>query len=132
MSASSSGLILLGHGARDSRWAEPFERVASLVRVRRRAQQDEGPVSLAFLEWMAPPLQAAIAAQVADGCNRIVVVPMFMGQGGHVQRDLPALLSQARATHPHVHIDCASSVGEDEAVLHALAGYCERALRESR
>lgn len=132
MSASSRGLILLGHGARDSRWAAPFERVASLLRARRRAQHDEGPVSLAFLEWMQPSLQAAIAAHVAHGCDRIVIVPMFMGQGGHVRRDLPQWLDQARAAHPHVRIDCASPIGEDEAVLLALAACCERALRESR
>lgn len=132
MSASSSGLILLGHGARDSRWAEPFERVASLVRARRRAQQDEGPVSLAFLGLMQPSLQAAIAAQVARGCDRIVIVPVLMGQGGHVRRDLPPLLDQARLTHPHVRIDCAPPIGEDEAVLLALAACCERALHESR
>ena len=38
-------IILFGHGARDSRWREPFDRLAHLWR-----QQHPGtPVELAFL-----------------------------------------------------------------------------------
>lgn len=46
---SKHGMILFGHGARDPRWAEPFERLATKLRTMRSA-----PVSLAFLELMTP------------------------------------------------------------------------------
>jgi sirohydrochlorin cobaltochelatase len=119
---SQHGIILFGHGARDPRWAEPFERLASKL----RALRDDRPVSLAFLELMSPDLPSAVAAQVAQGCDAITVVPVFFGQGGHVRRDLPEIVEQCRATHPGVAISCATAVGEDEAVLDAVAGYCLR------
>ena len=115
------GIILFGHGARDPRWAEPFERLAAKLRVAR----DE-PVSLAFLELMSPDLPAAVDQLAADGCNAITVVPVFFGQGGHVRRDLPEIVERCQAAHPDVVIACATAVGEDDAVLDAVAQYCLR------
>jgi sirohydrochlorin cobaltochelatase len=115
------GIILFGHGARDPRWAEPFERLASKLRAMRRE-----PVGLAFLELMTPDLPAAISALAADGCDAVTVVPVFFGQGGHVRRDLPEVLDRCRAMHPSVEIRCAVAVGEDEGVLDAVADYCLR------
>ncbi|MFM0050866.1 sirohydrochlorin chelatase [Caballeronia grimmiae] len=113
------GIILFGHGARDPRWAEPFERLAAKLRSLRG-----DPVALAFLELMTPDLPAAVAAQAADGCDAITVVPVFFGQGGHVRRDLPQVIDTCRAAHPGVVIHCATAVGEDEGVLDAVARYC--------
>ncbi|WP_250483181.1 sirohydrochlorin chelatase [Caballeronia sp. GaOx3] len=115
------GIILFGHGARDSRWAEPFERLAVKLRGLRG-----GPVSLAFLELMSPDLPAAVAQLAADGCDAITVVPVFFGQGGHVRKDLPEIVEKCRAAHPDVEISCATAVGEDDAVLDAVAQYCLR------
>ena len=120
---SKHGIILFGHGARDARWAEPFERLAA----RLRATRSE-PVSLAFLELMTPDLPAAVAAQVASGCDAVTVVPVFFGQGGHVRRDLPQVIDACRAAHPGLTIHCATAVGEDDAVLDAVAAYCMRQL----
>ncbi|WP_144158748.1 sirohydrochlorin chelatase [Paraburkholderia sp. BCC1885] len=117
------GIVLFGHGARDSRWAEPFQRLAEKLRVSHGAA---GPVSLAFLELMTPDLPTAVAEQVALGCSAVTVVPVFFGQGGHVRRDLPAVLDVCRDAHPGVSIRCATAVGEDDGVLDAVVVYCLR------
>jgi sirohydrochlorin cobaltochelatase len=117
------GIILFGHGARDPRWAEPFQRLLSRLREARGAER---PVSLAFLELMTPDLHAAVAAQVDEGCTSITVVPVFFGQGGHLRKDLPVILEACRGAHPEVLISCAAAVGEDDAVLDAVAQYCLR------
>jgi sirohydrochlorin cobaltochelatase len=117
------GIVLFAHGARDPRWAEPFERLADKL----RALVGQGAqVSLAYLELMSPDLPTAVAALVAAGCESITVVPVFFGQGGHVRRDLPVVLDACRAAHPGVEIRDAVPVGEDDAVLDALASYCLR------
>jgi sirohydrochlorin cobaltochelatase len=123
MSGNQHGIILFGHGARDPRWAEPFQRLAEKLR-----SQHDGPVGLAFLEIMTPDLASAIATQASDGCRAVTVMPVFFGQGGHVRRDLPELLDQCRALHPSLDIRCATAVGEDDGVLDAVAGYCLRQL----
>ncbi|EEA00390.1 cobalamin (vitamin B12) biosynthesis CbiX protein [Burkholderia sp. H160] len=120
------GLILFGHGARDARWREPFERLADKLRAARAATGDAQAVSLAFLELMEPDLLTAVAQLVTQGCDAITVVPVFFGQGGHIRKDLPAIVDQCRAAHPGVEIRCAVAVGEDDSVLDALAQYCLR------
>lgn len=123
--AVSRGIVLFAHGARDARWAEPFERLAGKLRSLADANTE---VSLAFLELMTPDLPSAVAAQVAAGCRSITVVPVFFGQGGHVRRDLPLIIDACRSAHPGVEIRQATPVGEDDAVLDALAAYCLRQL----
>jgi len=86
-------------------------------------------VRLAFLELMQPGLPEAAALEIAAGAQRITVVPVFLGQGGHVRRDLPQLLEQLRQAHPQVRIDAVPAAGEDEAVLQAIAAYCVAAVR---
>jgi sirohydrochlorin cobaltochelatase len=115
---SPTGLLLFAHGARDARWAEPFEAVAAQV----RAARPGVAVRLAFLELMQPDLAEAAAALVAEGCQRIEVLPLFLGAGGHVRKDLPALLDTLRASHAGVHFELHAAVGEMPALIAAMAG----------
>lgn len=115
-----SALILFGHGARDPRWAEPFLKLQNLL----QSRLPDVEVSLAFLELMTPRLPDLVADLSRRGCSDITVVPVFFGQGGHVLRDLPAMIEHLRKQHPALALTVAKAVGEDEAVLNAIAGYC--------
>lgn len=117
-------LILFGHGARDNRWREPFDRLASLW----KSQHPDVRVELAFLELMQPNLEGAIASQVAAGASEVVVVPVFFGQGGHLRNDFPALLSACQEKFPAVTLSATSAVGEDLTVLQAIIDFGARAL----
>ena len=113
-------LVLFGHGARDPRWARPFERLRDLA----RAQRPDVAVELAFLEFMTPSLPDLVQDAVARGVSEVTLVPVFLGQGGHVLRDLPAMLDELRAAHPGLAIRTADAVGESPEVLAAIAQYC--------
>jgi sirohydrochlorin cobaltochelatase len=117
-------IILFGHGARDSRWREPFDRLASLW----RAQHTQVRVELAFLELMQPTLEEVITSLVAAGATQVVVVPVFFGQGGHLRNDFPVLLSACQHKFPNLQLSATSAVGEDEAVLQAIIDFGARAL----
>ncbi len=119
---SVAGLILLAHGSRDARWAEPFERLRERVA---RAIPDARP-TLAYLELMSPDLAASAAALCNEGCRAVVVVPVFLGQGGHVHDDLPRLVESVAARHPESEFRLADVAGEDAAVLDAIAAFCVR------
>ena len=114
---ASAGLLLFAHGARDARWALPFEAVAERV----RAARPGTPVCLAFLEFMSPGLVEAGAQLVSEGCRRVEVMPLFLGAGGHVRKDLPVLMDALRAAHPGVHFGLHPAVGEVESVVDAMA-----------
>jgi sirohydrochlorin cobaltochelatase len=61
---------------------------------------------------------------VALGCHAVQIAPVFLGQGGHVRRDLPELVRAVAARNPGIALTLAQAVGEDERVLDAIAAVC--------
>jgi len=119
------GLLLFAHGARDPNWALPFEDVAARV----RAARPGVPVRLAFLEFMAPSLREAGSQLAAEGCTQVEVLPLFLGAGGHVRKDLPALLDEFGRAHPAVAWQLHPAVGELDPVIAAMADAAANLLR---
>jgi sirohydrochlorin cobaltochelatase len=111
------GLLLVAHGARDPTWARPFEAVAK--RVGERAAHCA--LRVAYLEHLAPNIDAASGALVREGCGRIDVIPMFLGAGGHVQRDVPQAVDALARRHPQVRFVLHPTIGEVAAVIDAMA-----------
>ena len=112
-------MVLFAHGARDVRWAEPFER----LRARVEARRPDLAVALAYLEHMQPDLADAVRALADRGVTRVRVVPLFFGRGGHLREDFPQHVARAQAAAPEVSIDVAPAAGEDPAVIEALADF---------
>ena len=119
-SSHKRALVLFAHGARDPRWAEPFKRLQGIV----QSQSSELQVELAFLELMSPRLPELVPELVSAGVVEVTVVPVFLGQGGHVMRDLPLIIDELKVAYPAVGFKIAGAVGEDPQVLNAMATYC--------
>jgi len=123
----TQGLILFAHGSREPGWAEPFEQLAARVRV----AAPQAQVRLAFLELMQPDLAGAAAQLVSAGVDTIRIVPIFLGQGGHLRGDLPLLVNDLRAQFPEAKFGYApAAAGDDAGVLDAIAAYCVGQLGE--
>jgi sirohydrochlorin cobaltochelatase len=115
------GLLLFAHGARDPAWARPFE----IVTERLRAARPGTPLAMAFLEFMSPSMDEAAAQLAAAGCTRVHVLPLFLGTGGHVRRDVPVLLDRLRKQHGDaIEWLLHAPLGEQEAVLQAISLAC--------
>ena len=115
------GLLLFAHGARDPAWARPFE----IVTERLRAARPGAPLAMAYLEFMSPDMGEAAAQLAAAGCTRVHVMPLFLGTGGHVRRDVPLLLDRLREQHGNaIDWQLHAPLGEQEAVLDAISQAC--------
>ena len=108
LTAMSQALVLFAHGAAIPRGPEPC---AGCSGDRRRPARHR--VELAFLELMAPIFPPASPAWPARGVGCIVVLPMFIAQGGHLKRDLPAI-STLQGRFPEVELQLARAVGEND------------------
>ncbi len=111
------GLILLAHGSRDPLWSAPVHAIADRVRLSDASRV----VGLAFLEFTAPTFPNAVAAMIAEGVGVIEVAPLFLGQGGHLKRDVIGLIDAARIAHPGIPMTALPALGETTAVLDAIA-----------
>ena len=111
-----TGLVLFCHGGRDARWR-------ALARLDAAART----VELAFLEFMSPDLEKACVALVERNAERIVVVPLFLGTGGHLRKDFPPLIESARQV-AGVPVSVVAAAGDDDGVLTAIGNYCLQAV----
>ncbi|MFO1197868.1 MAG: CbiX/SirB N-terminal domain-containing protein [Burkholderiaceae bacterium] len=113
----AESLILFAHGARDPEWREPVDALAK----RLRGALPHARVGVAFLEFMTPTLPEAIDAAAAAGAHRVAIAPLFWAEGGHLKREVPALIAECAARHPSLAIERWPVLGDSAEVLDALA-----------
>jgi sirohydrochlorin cobaltochelatase len=112
-----TALILFAHGARDPEWANPMRRVQAAVRDRTNGV----PVELAFLEFMSPTLPECVTQLIAQGADKLVILPMFIARGGHLKKELPEMMEVLRCTYPNVEFSLGGAIGEHDTVVQAMA-----------
>jgi sirohydrochlorin cobaltochelatase len=108
------GIVLFAHGSRDPQWSQPFERIAASLARRLPAAS----IGLAYLEHGAS-LEETVTALVAKGVSSIRIVPVFLGQGGHVKEDLPRLVRECARDGLQLHLE--APIGERAEVIEAIA-----------
>ena len=118
-------ILLLAHGSREPGWAVPF----ASVRARMRRDYPTWTIHVAYLESMAPSLADALDAAAAGGCTLLHLIPLFLGAGGHLKRDIPRVVREAEQRHPGMRIALAPAAGESPELIEALASYAARRAR---
>lgn len=110
-------IVLFAHGARNPDWARPFRQLVAEL-----GEQLPGErIELAFLELMKPALADCAAGLYADGVRTLRVVPVFLGMGGHLKEDLPRIVADIRAKFADLAITVEPPIGEQPAVISAIA-----------
>jgi sirohydrochlorin ferrochelatase len=123
----STAVILIGHGSRAPEARQYFLDLAAAVRERLGTDW----VEAAFMELCEPSLAAVVEQCVARGAARIVVVPVFLHPGRHLQHDIPRLVAEARVAHPEVVIELAPHLGAHPAITPLVADIVRDALTPS-
>ena len=119
----SAAIILFAHGAREPEWAQPFE----IVRDRLRAAGTR--VELAFLEIMPPSLEETAQKLVAEGIETVIIVPLFLAQGAHLKRELPAMVAKIRKRHAKTGFRVTPALGDAPEIVAAITEWVQRAAR---
>ncbi len=119
----STAIILFAHGARDPEWARPIEA----IRDRLRAAGER--VEIAFLESMSPLLDEAAGRLAAEGAGSVTIVPLFLAQGGHLKRDLPAIVAEIRKRHAGIEFRVTPALGDAPEIAEAITQWILRAPR---
>ena len=112
-----TAFILFAHGARDPEWASPMRRVRAALGLQAPGLR----VELAFLEFITPDLRDCAQWLLADGFERIVIVPMFIAEGGHLKNDVPRLIDELQKANPQSRFELRCAIGEADSVVRAMA-----------
>jgi sirohydrochlorin cobaltochelatase len=103
---STTAIILFAHGAREPDWAQPFVKVCDQLRAAGIRTE------LAFLEIMSPSLEEAAARIATDRIEAVTIVPLFLAQGRHLTRQLPALVAGIQARHCDIRFRVTPPLGD--------------------
>jgi len=86
------GLLILSHGAPAPQWNEPVNALVERVRKQNEGKKIFHAIEGAFLEFTQPDAMAGIEKLEVAGCDRIIVVPLFIAPSSHSLFDVPAVL----------------------------------------
>jgi sirohydrochlorin ferrochelatase len=95
-----TAIVIFAHGSSIESANDSVRRIADGI----RREAGFEMVEAAFLEQGRPDLPGAVKAAVAQGAERVVVVPYFLTLGIHLQRDLPNIVSGLERIHKGVEI----------------------------
>lgn len=114
----STATVLIAHGSREEKWQRPFRAL------RERVQEHLGKnavVELCYMEFCEPTLEQVVERIVARDKNvEIVVIPVFLASGGHVDRDIVLQVQSVREQFG-CKIEVKPPLGESPGVAEALA-----------
>jgi len=87
-----------------------------------------GAVATAYLEFTQPDLESQVGSLAERGFRRVRIVPVFLGAGRHLKRDLARKATALRRKHS-MQISVGRAIGEQSAVMAAIAAAIEKGVR---
>lgn len=102
-----TAVLLMAHGSRIPEANDAAREIAAMV----KKMTDLDIVEVSFREQHLPNIQEGIDACVAQGAERILLMPYFLFVGAHVQEDLPEEMAEAKKRYPHVEFAMGNHLG---------------------
>jgi sirohydrochlorin ferrochelatase len=102
-----TAILLMAHGSRIAEANAAAHEIAAMI----RNASDFEIVEVAFREMHPPDIQSAIDRCVAQGAERILLMPYFLFVGAHVREDLPAEMTLAQERYPQVEFAMGNHLG---------------------
>ena len=84
-------MLLVGHGSKLPYNKELIETTATII----AGKTDEYLVKPGFMSINAPTVEEQLAAFRREDIDMLVVVPLFLARGIHIEQDIPRLLGLA-------------------------------------
>ena len=98
MAEKTTAILLMAHGSRIAEANDAAREIAGMV----KETTGYDIVEVSFRELHEPDIQQGIDACVAQGAQRILLMPYFLFVGAHVRHDLPEELEEGMKRHPGV------------------------------
>jgi sirohydrochlorin ferrochelatase len=102
-----TAILLMAHGSRIAAANNAVREIAAMV----KQMSGYDIVEVSFREQHEPNIQQGIDACVAQGAERVLLVPYFLYLGAHVLEDLPAEMAAAQQRYPQVEFAMGKHLG---------------------
>lgn len=112
-----SALLLIAHGSREPEANNDLHHVVAQLRQR----GEFVAVEASFLELAQPDAMEGAARCLAQGVERVILLPFFLSAGVHVQRDLTGIRGTLAERHPQVAFVLAEPIGRHPLLIEIVA-----------
>ncbi len=131
---AKKGMLLVGHGSKLPYNKDLVETTAKLI----AEKTDEYIVRAGFMSLNTPTVQEQLEAFRKEKIEMLVVVPLFLARGVHIEKDIPAILGLpegARAGTFHMNgkdvpLVYASPIGSDPLLAELMLKNAAEAIDE--
>ena len=123
-----TAVLLMAHGSRIPEANSTVHEIAAMV----KKMTGYDIVEVAFREQHKPSIQQGIDACVANGAERILLMPYFLYMGAHVLEDLPAELEEGKKRYPNVEMAMGKHLGVHRKLAEVVVERIAEALTEKR
>jgi len=113
-------VIFVAHGSRNPKWRASVEALIESLQANLGCDE----VQLAYMEH-GPPTLVDVASRAIDaGATSIRVMPLFLADAGHVERDIRPMVERLRERSEQVEVELLAPLGRHRGfrdLLHEIA-----------
>ncbi|MEM3433494.1 MAG: sirohydrochlorin nickelochelatase [Candidatus Methanomethyliaceae archaeon] len=126
------GVVLVGHGSK-----EPYNKSA-IEYFAKKLGKKYPIVRYSFVQINEPPLQTVLEEMAGSGVDRVIVQPVFLTRGVHVDQDIPKILGLPKGSKTgtlifgkkRIAVVLSEPIGEDDRIADILSDRIAEALRD--
>ena len=112
-------VLLIDHGSRRDEANEMMNCMANLVQAMAGSNV---VVRYAHMELCEPSISAGVQSCVEAGATELIVFPYMLSPGKHSTGDIPRMVAEAVARHPHVGVRVTTAFGVHEKLAEVILG----------
>ncbi len=117
------GVVILGHG---SKLDETNNEIIQITKTLQEADKNR-LYEIAFLSVGNPKMSQAVEILIKKGVEKIIIMPMFLFTGSHVQVDIPDILELQKKQYPNIKFIAAGHFGTHSGVADIIRERIEEA-----
>lgn len=111
--AGKQAVIIMGHGSKRPAAAKAMNMVARQL----KKKWHYPIIEVCHMENAQPDFPTALVRCIRHGAKAITVIPYFLHNGVHINKDIPMLVEQETRKYPGIKVTIGSCLGFDECIV---------------
>lgn len=116
------GLLIIAHGSKSAIANSEFNDIVAIIDM----QTEQFIVEKAFLELVEPDIPNGVETLVQQDVNEIIVIPYFLFNGRHSQKDIPNIIALLKERYPNVTFSIADALGVNKDICKLMIDKAEK------
>lgn len=110
-----NGILVLAHGSRVKTTVDTIEAVVAMMKAK---VEDE--IMIGYMEFAEPNIDGALTQLKEAGVTDVKIVPYFLFEGIHIQKDIPNEVNEWLEKNEGVNVTFGKTLGVDERLADIL------------